>query len=120
VGHEPCLLAEVPEDRARLSEQPSAVEHECRHPERRVQVAKQFTPVRAVDDVDVLRWSHAESRRDKVIEGELVIELEGRDTVRLRPNQGYTVPKGVMHKTSAPTRTVIVMIESAGVVPAGD
>jgi mannose-6-phosphate isomerase-like protein (cupin superfamily) len=55
-----------------------------------------------------------------VVEGELVIELEGRDTVRLRPNQGYTVPKGVAHKTSAPMRTVIVMIESAGVVPTGD
>jgi mannose-6-phosphate isomerase-like protein (cupin superfamily) len=56
-----------------------------------------------------------------VLEGELVIELEGRDTVRLRrPNQGYTVPKGVLHKTSAPMRTVIVMVEPAGVVPTGD
>jgi mannose-6-phosphate isomerase-like protein (cupin superfamily) len=55
-----------------------------------------------------------------VLEGELVIELEGRDTVRLRPNQGYTVPRGVLHKTSAPTRTVIVMVEPAGVLPTGD
>jgi mannose-6-phosphate isomerase-like protein (cupin superfamily) len=55
-----------------------------------------------------------------VLEGELVIELEGADTVRLRPNQGYTVPKGTMHKTSAPARTVILMVESAGVVPTGD
>jgi mannose-6-phosphate isomerase-like protein (cupin superfamily) len=49
-----------------------------------------------------------------VLEGELVIEVEGRETVRLRPHQGYTVPKGVMHKTSAPERTVIVMVEPAG------
>jgi mannose-6-phosphate isomerase-like protein (cupin superfamily) len=49
-----------------------------------------------------------------------VIELDGADTVRLGPLQGYTVPKGVSHKTSAPTRTVIVMVEPAGVVPTGD
>jgi mannose-6-phosphate isomerase-like protein (cupin superfamily) len=55
-----------------------------------------------------------------VLEGELVIEVEGADTVQLRPHQGYTVPKGVLHKTSAPARTVIVMVESAAVVPTGD
>jgi mannose-6-phosphate isomerase-like protein (cupin superfamily) len=55
-----------------------------------------------------------------VLEGELVIEVEDRETVTLRPHQGYTVPKGVLHKTSAPGRTVIVMVEPAGVVPTGD
>jgi mannose-6-phosphate isomerase-like protein (cupin superfamily) len=55
-----------------------------------------------------------------VLEGELVIELEGAETVRLRPHQGYTVPKGIRHRTSAPVRTVIVMVERAGVVPTGD
>ena len=55
-----------------------------------------------------------------VLEGELVIEVEGSETVRLRPHQGYTVPKGVTHKTSAPKRTVIVMVEPAAVVPTGD
>ena len=55
-----------------------------------------------------------------VLEGELVIDVEGSDSVRLGPHQGYTVPKGVMHKTSAPVRTVIVMVEPAGVVPTGD
>jgi mannose-6-phosphate isomerase-like protein (cupin superfamily) len=55
-----------------------------------------------------------------VLEGELVIEIEGSNTVRLRPHQGYTVPRGVAHKTSAPTRTVVVMVEAAGVVPTGD
>ena len=55
-----------------------------------------------------------------VLEGELVIELEGAQTVRLHPHQAYTVPRGVVHKTSAPTRTVIVMVEPAGVVPTGD
>jgi mannose-6-phosphate isomerase-like protein (cupin superfamily) len=37
-----------------------------------------------------------------VLEGELVIELQGRDPVRLRSEQAFTVPKGVSHKTSAP------------------
>lgn len=55
-----------------------------------------------------------------MLEGELVIEVEGADTVRLQPHQGYTVPKGVSHKTSAPVRTVIVMVEPAAVVPTGD
>jgi mannose-6-phosphate isomerase-like protein (cupin superfamily) len=55
-----------------------------------------------------------------VVEGELVIEIESAETVRLGPLQGYTVPRGVAHKTSAPTRTVIVMVEPAGVVPTGD
>src|SRR4051794_35046931 len=48
-----------------------------------------------------------------VLEGELVIEVEDSDAVRLRPHQGFTVPKGTMHKTSAPERTVIVMVEPA-------
>ena len=55
-----------------------------------------------------------------VLEGELVIEIEGRETVRLGPRQGFTVPRGVSHKTSAPVRTVILMVEPSGVVPTGD
>ena len=43
-----------------------------------------------------------------------MIEIEGSNTVRLRPHQGYTVPMGVTHKTSAPERTVILMVEPAG------
>ncbi len=54
-----------------------------------------------------------------VVEGRFEIDLEGR-TVSLAPRQGLTVPKGVMHRTRAPERTVILMIEGAGVVPTGD
>ena len=54
-----------------------------------------------------------------VIEGRWVIDLEGR-TVELGPRQGFTVPKGVMHRTRAPERTVILMVEGAGVMPIGD
>jgi mannose-6-phosphate isomerase-like protein (cupin superfamily) len=54
-----------------------------------------------------------------VVEGKLLIDLEGR-TVELPPRQGLVVPKGVLHRTRAPERTVILMVENAGIVPTGD
>jgi mannose-6-phosphate isomerase-like protein (cupin superfamily) len=55
-----------------------------------------------------------------VLEGQLLIDLEGEETVALEPLQGYTVGKGVMHRTRAPARTAVLMLERAGVVPTGD
>jgi mannose-6-phosphate isomerase-like protein (cupin superfamily) len=55
-----------------------------------------------------------------VLEGELVIDLEDRDSVRLSRHQSYTVPRTVMHRTSAPRRTVILMVEAATVAPTGE
>jgi hypothetical protein len=54
-----------------------------------------------------------------VVDGRFLIDLEGR-TVELGPRQGLTVPKGVLHRTRAPVRTVVLMVEGAGVVPTGD
>ena len=54
-----------------------------------------------------------------VIEGRFVIDLEGR-SVELQPRQGFVVPKGVIHRTRAPERAVILMVENAGIVPTGD
>ena len=54
-----------------------------------------------------------------VIEGRFLIDLEGR-TVELQPQQGFVVPKGVLHRPRAPERTVILMVETAGIVPTGD
>jgi mannose-6-phosphate isomerase-like protein (cupin superfamily) len=54
-----------------------------------------------------------------VLEGRLDIELEDR-TVTLEPGQAFTVPKGVMHLPHARGRTVVLMVETAGVVPTGD
>ncbi len=54
-----------------------------------------------------------------VVEGHFLIDLEDR-TVELDPRQGFTVPKGVMHRPRAPQKTVILMIEGAGVKPTGD
>ena len=53
------------------------------------------------------------------VDGALIIDLEGREVV-LRPRMGFVVPKGVMHRTRAPERTVILMVEGAGIVPTGD
>jgi mannose-6-phosphate isomerase-like protein (cupin superfamily) len=54
-----------------------------------------------------------------VVEGRFLIDLEGR-TVELGPRQGFVVPKGVVHRTRAPERCVILMVENAGIVPTGD
>jgi mannose-6-phosphate isomerase-like protein (cupin superfamily) len=54
-----------------------------------------------------------------VVEGKLLIDLEGR-TVELAPRQGFVVSKGVWHRTRASQRTVILMVENAGIVPTGD
>ncbi len=54
-----------------------------------------------------------------VVDGEFLIDLEGR-TVALQPRQGFVVPKGVVHRTRAPEKTVILMVEGAGIVPTGD
>jgi mannose-6-phosphate isomerase-like protein (cupin superfamily) len=54
-----------------------------------------------------------------VVEGKLLIDLEER-IVELAPGQGFVVPKGILHRTRAPQRTVILMVENAGIVPSGD
>ncbi len=53
-----------------------------------------------------------------VIQGRLLIDLEGR-TVELAPRQAMVVPKGVAHRTRARERTVILMVENAGIIPTG-
>ena len=54
------------------------------------------------------------------LEGKLIIDIEDSESVELHPQQGYVVPKGVVHKTRAPEKTVVLMIETAGIVPTGD
>lgn len=54
-----------------------------------------------------------------VVDGKLIIELDG-DSVELTAGQGFTVPKGVMHRPSAPQRTIMLMVEQADVRPTGD
>jgi mannose-6-phosphate isomerase-like protein (cupin superfamily) len=54
-----------------------------------------------------------------VVEGRLLIDVGDR-TIELAPQQGFTVPKGVVHRTRAPERTVVLMMEGSGVIPTGD
>jgi mannose-6-phosphate isomerase-like protein (cupin superfamily) len=53
------------------------------------------------------------------LSGRFIIDLEGR-SVDLLPGQGFVVPKGVMHCTRAPERSVILMVENATITPTGD
>lgn len=54
-----------------------------------------------------------------VVDGRFVIDLEDQ-TVELTPREGFMVPRGIKHRTRAPERTVILMVEGADVVPTGD
>jgi len=62
-----------------------------------------------------------------VVEGQLLIDLRDTEpdqaaerTVALNPRQGFVVPKGTVHRTRAPQRTVILMVENAGIIPTGN
>ena len=66
---------------------------------------------------------HRHAREDEfflVLEGELVIDLDGAESVTLARHQGYTVPAGTVHRTRAARKTVVIMVEAATVTPTGD
>ena len=54
-----------------------------------------------------------------VVEGNFLIDLEDR-TVVLTARQGFVVPKTVVHRTRAPEKAIILMVEGASIVPTGD
>ncbi|HEY3705184.1 MAG TPA: cupin domain-containing protein [Terracidiphilus sp.] len=54
-----------------------------------------------------------------VVEGKLLIDLEDR-VVELAPGQGMMVPRKVMHRTRAQQRTIVLMVENAGIIPTGN
>jgi len=65
---------------------------------------------------------HKHDREDEfflVLEGKLLLDLEG-ETLELLPLQSYTVPRKVIHRTRAPEKTVILMVEGKTVNPKGD
>lgn len=53
-----------------------------------------------------------------VLEGKLLVDV-GETTTELGPHQAYVVPRGVLHRTRAPDRTAILMVEKSTVVPTG-
>ena len=65
---------------------------------------------------------HKHDKEDEfffVIEGALLIDLED-STIKLKPYQGFTVPMGILHRTRAPSRTSILLIEKNTIIPTGD
>ena len=54
-----------------------------------------------------------------VLDGLLLIDLEDK-TIELFPNQGMTISKGILHRTRAPKKTVMLMVETSTIQPTGD
>ena len=53
------------------------------------------------------------------LDGRFIVDLEDR-SIELQRQQGFVVPKGVVHRTRAPERAIILMVETAAIVPTGD
>ena len=66
---------------------------------------------------------HKHDKEDEfffTLSGNLLLDIEGEESIELRPHQGFVVPKGVVHKTRATEKTVVLMVETAGIIPTGD
>ena len=66
-------------------------------------------------------WHHHD-REDEffyVISGKLLLDVED-NTIELLPNQGFTVPRGIEHRTRAEEKTVVIMVEGDTVEPRGN
>jgi mannose-6-phosphate isomerase-like protein (cupin superfamily) len=55
-----------------------------------------------------------------ILQGKLFIDIENSRTVEINPQQGVVVPKGIVHRTRAPQKTIVLMMERAGIIPTGD
>ena len=55
-----------------------------------------------------------------VIDGLLIVDVEGRDSVELAPGQAIVVPAGTVHRTRAPVRTAMLMAETMAIRATGD
>jgi len=66
-------------------------------------------------------WHHHDKEDEFffVISGKLLLDLQ-HGSIELNQNQGYTVPKGVEHRTRAEEKTVVLMVETKTVNPKGD
>jgi mannose-6-phosphate isomerase-like protein (cupin superfamily) len=84
----------------------------------------------AVVRLGVLRgeyhWHHhdVEDELFFVLEGRFFVDLErdsGKEieSVELGPGQGFVVPHGVRHRTRAPVRSLVLMVEPKSIVPTG-
>ena len=65
-------------------------------------------------------WHHHNEEDEffYVVEGQLLVDLEDR-TVELNPRQGFVVPRGIEHRTRAPRRSIVLMVENSSIIPTG-
>ncbi|MDE1224924.1 cupin domain-containing protein [Vibrio aestuarianus] len=54
-----------------------------------------------------------------VISGTLFIDLED-GIITLEPNQAVTISRNVMHRTRAPKKVTMLMVETKEIIPTGD
>jgi mannose-6-phosphate isomerase-like protein (cupin superfamily) len=54
-----------------------------------------------------------------VLDGKLLIDLEDK-TIELNPLEGFTIPKGIIHRTRALQKTIMLMVETKEIQPTGD
>jgi len=66
-------------------------------------------------------WHHHDLEDEffYVISGKLLIDFIDQ-TIELLPNQGFTVPRKVEHRTRAEVKTVVIMVEGNTVKPEGN
>ena len=66
-------------------------------------------------------WHHHEKEDEFffVVSGTLLLDVE-EEIYELTPGQGFTVPRGIKHRTRAKEKTVILMVEGNTVNPNGD
>jgi mannose-6-phosphate isomerase-like protein (cupin superfamily) len=66
-------------------------------------------------------WHHHDKEDEFffVVSGKLLLDLEDK-TLELTPGQGFTVPRGVEHRTRAEEKTVVLMVEGNTIKPRGD
>jgi mannose-6-phosphate isomerase-like protein (cupin superfamily) len=54
-----------------------------------------------------------------VLDGQLLIDLEDK-TITLNPWEGFTITKGILHRSRALKKTVMLMVETSDIIPTGD
>jgi mannose-6-phosphate isomerase-like protein (cupin superfamily) len=71
-------------------------------------------------------WHHhdVEDELFFVLEGRFIVDVardggEGIESIELTPGQGFVVPHGVRHRTRAPVRSLVLMVEPRSIVPTG-
>jgi mannose-6-phosphate isomerase-like protein (cupin superfamily) len=100
----------------------SALAEACQHPWYNQTLCKVNDSVVRLGVVQGEYHWHKHDEDDEffyVVDGKLLIDLEDR-TVELAPRQGFVVPKGILHRTRALEKTVMLMVENAGIIPTGD